>query len=447
MTRHSLLTRFVAALSVAPLLALGACGGTGGDTADGPIEITFWHSANGPGGEAVEQLIEEFNTEHEGTISVKSSYQGSYADAQKKFSAAVQSDSTPNVIQMNDATTGFMIDSGQTVPVRQFIEDDGEFDQDSIPQVAIDYYSDDEGLAAMPFGVSQPMMYISNELAAKAGLDVTAPPQTLDEVAEWATAIHEATGAYGFSMTMSDSWMLEMLSANGGVVLGDPDNGRGGERVTSVTLTDDVQIKAFETIADMFASGVGLNPSSSDVLNQSFAANEVGIMFASTGVYTTTQPGGSAENVTVAPLPKTSDSEDAGTPIGGNALWIVGAGHDEAEQKASYELLKFLQTPHAQAVYDVATGFLAVNEAAKDTDELGAVLTDPNIVAMYEQFESNPSSTASLGMRTGAYSSIRSTVIQAFTAAINGQDMTEAMQGAEEQVAIDLDNYNKAAER
>lgn len=117
---------------------------------------------------------------------------------------------------MNDVSTGFMIDSKQTVAPTAFSADDDSFDADAIVPAAAQYYGDADGLAAMPFSVSMPVLYLNRSLVEKAGLDVTKPPTTLDEVATWAEAIHQATGAYGMSMNMADSWMLEELSASGG---------------------------------------------------------------------------------------------------------------------------------------------------------------------------------------------------------------------------------------
>lgn len=447
MRKSRLITAAAAALI--PMLALAGCGSDSNKADDtGEQTVTFWYSNTGPAVDAINQLVGEFNDANKGKITVKASCQGSYADVQQKFSAAVQSKSTPSILQMNDTSTGFMIDSKQTTPVWKFANDDKDFDQEAIPEIARKYYSDSNGLLSMPMSVSEPVMYINKQLATQAGLDLNNLPETFDDVVEWATAIHEKTGNYGYSQVMVDSWILEQLSANAGVEICDPDNGRGDKPVTGITMTTDEQLEVFDKIAGMFRDGVGLNPGNdNDNMVSGFSSGKVGLVLTSSASYTNMWPGGSVDNVAIAKFPKVNDSADAGTPIGGNSLWIVAAEHSEAEQKASYEFAKFMMTPHAQAVFSKASGNLFANSKAADEPEGKEALADPNVKVFYEQLEANPMSNASLGCRTGAFPSIRKDVINAFSEAINGKDLKEAMKAGEEKAAKDIATYNKAAAR
>ena len=440
----------VAAAVLVPMVALAGCGSKT-DTnvsSSGEQNVTFWYSNSGPAVDAINQLVGEFNDANKGKITVKASYQGSYADVQQKFSASVQSKSTPSILQMNDTSTGFMIDSKQITPIHELAKGDKDFNESDIPEVALKYYSDGDGLLSMPMAVSEPVLYINKALATQAGLDVANPPLTFDEVVNWATQIHDKTGAYGFSMNMVDSWILEQLSANAGIDICTPDNGRSDKQVTGIDMSDPDQIKAFQQIADLFSSGVGLNPGNdSNTMVTSFTSDKTGLVLTSSASYTNMLPGGSIENVVIAKFPKLNESSDAGTPIGGNSLWVVSAEHSEAEQKAAYEFAKFMMTPHAQAVFSKASGNLFANTKAADEKEGQEALADPNVKVFYEQLDENPGSTASLGCRTGAFPSIRKDVIAAFNEALNGKDMKSAMQAGEEQAAKDIATYNKAAAR
>lgn len=447
--RKSTLLKAVA-VAILPMLALSACGTTQDTNAaakDGEQTVTFWYSTSGPGVDAINQLVSEFNKKNSGKIKVEASYQGSYADVQQKFSAAVQAKSTPSILQMNDTSTGYMIDSKMTTPVHKLAEGDSEFDTDDIQPVALKYYSDDDGLLALPFAISQPVTYINNKLAQQAGLDVANPPTTFDEIVEWADAIHEKTGAYGFSMNMVDSWILEMLSASHGELIATPDNGRGGGNVTGVNMTSKTQLGMFQKIADMFKDGTGLNPGTDNSsMTTAFTSDKLGLLLTSSASYTSLLPGDSTENVTVAQFPHDASDKKAGTPIGGNALWIVSAEHTDSEQKAAWEFGKFMMTPHAQAVFAKASGNLFANVKAADETEGKQALEDPNVQVFYKQLEANPSTSVSLGARTGAYPSIRKDVMASFNEAVSGsKDLKTAMQEAETQSAKDIATYNKAA--
>lgn len=446
-----------AALVMAASISLSALSGCGAKTnsnttaTSGEQEITFWYSNSGSGKDAINQLVSEFNAANKGKIKVKASYQGSYADVQQKFSAAVQSKSTPAILQMSDISTGFMLDSKITTPIYKLDEKGSDSAESDIPKVIRKYYSDDKGLLSMPMAVSEPVMYINRQLAEQSGLDVANPPKTFDEVVQWAKTIHDKTGAYGYSMIMTDSWILEQLSANAGIDICTPGNGRSGKPVNGIMMSDARQVKAFEQIADMFRSGVGLNPGNgSSAISSAFTSNQLGLALASSGGYTTMQPGSSPANVVVARFPKLDDSKAAGTPIGGNSLWVVSAEHSEAEQKAAYEFAKFMLTPHAQAVFSKATGYLFANgkAAAGEQEKEGREeLADPNVKVFYDQLNANPASSASLGCRTGAFPSIRKDVIAAFNEALNGKDMKTAMKDGEAKAAQDIATYNKAVTR
>ena len=439
-----------AAIAVLPMLALSACGSSSNTNADangGEQNVTFWYSNSGPAVDAINQLVSEFNDANKGKIKVEASYQGSYTDVQQKFSAAVQAKSTPSILQMNDTSTGYMIDSKMTTPVYKFAEGDSDFDTADLQPVALKYYSDDNGLLSLPFAISQPVTYINNKLAQQAGLDVSNPPTTFAEVVDWANTIHEKTGAYGFSMNMVDSWLLEALSASHGELIATPDNGRGGKAVTGVNMTSATQLDMFQKIADMFKDGVALNPGTdSSSMTTAFTSNKVGVVLTSSASYTSMLPDSSSKNVTIAQFPHDDANKDAGTPIGGNSLWIVAAEHSEAEQKATWEFGKYMMTPHAQAVFAKASGNLFANTKAADEAEGKEILQDPNVKVFYDQLATNPSTSVSLGARTGAYPSIRKDVMASFNEVVGGsKDLKTAMQEAQTQSAKDIATYNKAA--
>ncbi|BDR52551.1 ABC transporter substrate-binding protein [Bombiscardovia nodaiensis] len=453
MRKHRLAT--LAAAVIIPVMALSACGSaqtgntaspsSGSAASEGEQTVTFWYSSAGHAVDTINDLVSKFNADHKGKITVKASYQGNYTDVQQKFSAAVQSKSTPSIMQMNDIATAFMIDSKQTTPIYELAKGDKSFDGSSIPKAARKYYSDSKGLLSLPMSVSEPTMYINKQLATQAGLDVSNPPKTFDDVVQWANTIHEKTGAYGYSQYMSDSWIFEMLSANGGLEICNPDNGQGSKQVTGITMTKDLQVKTFQKIADMFKSGVGLNNGTRNTdVAATFSANKLGLALSSSAAYTVMGP---SSNVIIAPFPKISDSKKAGTPIGGNSLWVIKGNHSEAEQKASYEFGKYLMSPHAQAVFAKSTGYLFANEKAAQEPEGKEMMADPNIKVLYKQLEDNPASNASLGCRAGAFPLIRKDVIGSFNDALNGTDMKSAMKAAEDKAATDITSYNKAARK
>ncbi|MGE5592394.1 MAG: extracellular solute-binding protein, partial [Betaproteobacteria bacterium] len=88
-----------------------------------PIKITFWYSLGGKIAETTRTLVDEFNGTHP-NIQVQAVYQGSYDDAINKLKTAIQTKSTPHVMQVYDIGTKFMIDSKAIVPMQKWIDKD-----------------------------------------------------------------------------------------------------------------------------------------------------------------------------------------------------------------------------------------------------------------------------------------------------------------------------------
>lgn len=444
--------RLLAAAAFCTALALTGCSTAAPEssasppasTKAGPVTITFWHESTGAAASAMATLVDKFNAEHKGRITVDASFQGTYADAQIKYTAAVQSQSTPSIMAMNDTSTGFMVDSKQTVPIHKFTAKDKSFDTKAIPPSARAYYSDSKGLLSMPYAVSQPMLYINPTIAQQAGLDPAHPPKTLEQVATWAQQIKEKTGIFGFSMNMVDSWILEELSANGGQLFCTPDNGRSNKQVSGISMTSSTQTTFLTTLQQLFQNGTALNPgTNSSNMTSAFTSGKVGMLLTSSAAYTVLKPTDDAK-VDVVHFPTTSTSKNAGVVIGGASLWIDGPGHSTAEQDASYEFAKFLISPTSQAYWAKATGFLASNNKARSEPEGKSMLADPSMVTMYKQLDGNPTSQAASGCRMGPYAAVRTIVIGAFNKAIAGGDIKTEMKSAEQQAKKQIADYNSA---
>ena len=122
-------------------------------SAEGPVEITFWHAMGGVNGEAITAMIDDFNAQYEGKIKVNYEYQGAYDDAFAKIKAAGISSIPCDIMQVYDIGTRFMIDQGWAKPMQEFIDAEG-FDASVIEPNIAAYYTVDGTLYSMPFNSS-----------------------------------------------------------------------------------------------------------------------------------------------------------------------------------------------------------------------------------------------------------------------------------------------------
>lgn len=89
-------------------------------TADADLSgttITFWHSMSGVNGEALTALVDQFNEENTYGITVDAEFEGEYDDAINKLKSSMVGGSGPDLIQVYEIGTRFMIDSGWVIPM------------------------------------------------------------------------------------------------------------------------------------------------------------------------------------------------------------------------------------------------------------------------------------------------------------------------------------------
>ena len=122
-------------------------------------EIQFWHSRGGVLGEQVEGLVKSFN-DSQTTVTVKSTYVGSYDDGINKLLAGIQANKVPNIIQVYDIGSRTMVDSGAIEPLEN-IAKANNFDLEKYVPQPRNYYTVDGKLNAMPFNSSNPLLYFN----------------------------------------------------------------------------------------------------------------------------------------------------------------------------------------------------------------------------------------------------------------------------------------------
>jgi sn-glycerol 3-phosphate transport system substrate-binding protein len=451
-------------LTAALTVALTACGGDPAsdsgssgapgkdalDNANGKVSIEFWHSMKGANAEAVDALVADFAQVHGDKIEVKPVYQGNYDDTIGKYKTAVQQKNTPALIQIYDIGTRFMIDSKQTVPVQSFYEKDGASSDDIEPNIA-SYYTADNQLRSMPFNSSTPLLYLNKDAFDRAGLDVTKPPTTLDELAEAAKklTVRDAQGKvtqYGFGAAIY-GWLLEQLLATAGEEYCDNSNGRQG-LATKVQFDSPSAVKVAQWWADLVKGGWATNTGrKTDDAQAAFKTGTVAIHMESTSVlrgYVDAAKG--RFTVATAPFPKLAAASNGGPIIGGASLWINGPGHSAAEQRAAWEFAKFVGTPEEQAKWHVGTGYVPVNRNALQQPTVKDWQARyPQFTTAVDQLHALPPSVASAGCLLGVMPQARKASEDGLEQAILGRKAPEAaMKEAAAGMKPEIGNYNEA---
>jgi sn-glycerol 3-phosphate transport system substrate-binding protein len=414
-------------------------------TAQEPVTLEFWHAMGGTNGEVVDEIVARFNAS-QSDIVVNATWQGSYDETYNALLAAMETDTLPNITQNFDIAAQTMLDTGLLVPASGLMEADGYDSSVFVPAVR-DYYSDENGMVAMAFNSSTPILYYNAGLLAAAGYDEVPRDLTFSEFLEMCDAI-QASGVE-FCVTLGQvGWYFEQITANSGGLYFNNDNGRTG-RATEVAFNEGVGLEVFTFLTDLYANGYAPNLGKTWTdTDATFFAGQAAMIFDSTsGGFGMTA--GAEFEVKTTFIPHSNDSDRNGVVIGGAALWLIDSG-DDAMNQAAWEFMKFVAEGPQQILWHTGTGYFPVRTDI-ESDELTTFWEDnPNFRTAIEQLEATNTTMedgspnyAVLGGRAGPFPEIRQLTINAYSRVLDdGLTPQEALDEAAELANEALANYN-----
>ncbi|WP_249897893.1 ABC transporter substrate-binding protein [Paenibacillus sp. PK3_47] len=414
--------------------------GTVSAAAAGPVKITWWHSMSGAGEKAINGIVSAFNESQE-NIEVEAVYQGKYDESLNKLKASIGSDSGPDLIQVYEIGSKFMIDSKLITPVQQFIDEDN-YDLSGLEPNIIRYYTIDDKLNAMPFNTSNPILYYNKDAFKAAGLDPEKPPATFEEF-EAAAAALSKDGKAGATIAIY-GWFMEQLFANQNADYVNNGNGRESAATESL-LASEAGVKTLEWWKKMVDDGVVANLGrDTDDTDAAFAAGQVAMTLNSTAsLRNMVEAAGGKFEVGTGFLPKPEAAKEGGVIVGGASLYIMN-NKPEAQQKAAWEFIKYVASPEVQADWSVNTGYFPIHQGAYDQQVLkDNMVKYPQFQTAVDQLHASSASAATSGAVMGVFPEARQIVEGAIEEALNGQKQPkQALEDAAKQITGKIGQYN-----
>jgi sn-glycerol 3-phosphate transport system substrate-binding protein len=373
-----------------------AFAGGGGQqrTAGGKTKLILWHSMGGRNGEALTQLITDFNASQD-KIEVEGQFQGTYDDAIAKLKTTDKG-SGPDIMQLYDIGIRWAIDSGYTLKMQDFIDRD-KYDISDYEANILAYYRMDGALYSMPFNSSSPLIIYNKEALAKAGLDPKTAFATMEDCLATGKAL-SATNPGMIGCFTNYSWVFEQLVSIQDKDLLDNGNGRRG-RATQV-VGRDALLNIFTELRDIY------NDSSHQVFGKGgsesqkqFASGVIGYFVESCAIYANATAGAAGKfTVGFAPLPRVNKSDAGGTSVGGGSLWLMDNGSTQ-KADAAWEFIKYVTSAEKQAQWSMGTGYLPIRRSAVNLPVYQDFLKNQNpelIVAIESLRNSKPSCAGSV---------------------------------------------------
>jgi sn-glycerol 3-phosphate transport system substrate-binding protein len=329
------------------------------------------------------------------------------------------------------------------------------YDLSDFDPKAIEYFTVDDKLRAMPVSLAVPLLYYNKATFREVGLDPEKPPQNLEELKEIAPKFVKRDSHGNLvrtCMTLDlSAWMVEAAIGEHGDLYINNGNGRAG-RATEVLFNGPTGQALFKWWNDMLDEGLGINvgrnTSGADSLLPIGAGQAVMTWGSSAGLRSIVDvlEGGLAQidvdlGATLAPgLP--GGTRHTGTF--GRAMWLP-KDRPEEEQEAAWKFVKWLMEPEQQAEWFAGSGYLSVRTSAYGLPAAQEIIAKyPQFQTPVDAFVASPATPSTIGPLLGPFTEVRETTIVALEEiAVAGKDPIEALNDAAEESNRIIEEYNQ----
>ncbi|ANS64784.1 maltose-binding protein [Streptomyces lincolnensis] len=360
--------RGIAATALVASLALTAtaCGSSdSGDSADGPVTLTWWDTSNATNeAPAYQALIKEFEAANK---DVKVKYVNvPFDQAQNKFDTAAGSKGAPDILRSEVGWTPAFAKKGFFLPLdgTEALADESRFQPNLIEQAKY------EGKTyGVPFTTDTLALVYNKALFQKAGVEA---PKTWDDLKKAAAAVKDKTGVDGYWGSTQAYYAQTFL------------HGEGTDTVDAeakkVTVDSAAAKKGYGTWLSLF-SGKGLHKADTTAdayahIQEAFVSGKVASIIQGPWEITNFYKGTAFKdknNLGIATVPAGSTGT-AGAPTGGHNLSVY-AGSDPAHQKAALKFVNFMTSAKSQTQIALKNSTLPTRDDAYTAE----VKADPGI--------------------------------------------------------------------
>lgn len=433
-------TPIVLALLLLFSMLLSACGGTDnkGDSSNSSgdtINLTWYYPVN-VGGEVtkvIDGYAEAFNKEgievNGKKVTVEPVYSGNYDESMTKVQTAVKNGKAPDMAVLLSVDLFQIKDS--IIALDDMINNDSEAQEmmeDFFPGFMLN--SQAEGKTwSIPFQRSTVLLYYNKDMFEEAGLDPEKAPTNWGEVIEYGKQLTK-DGKWGIELpaTISGYWIYQALALQ---------NGDGN------LMSDDGKDVYFNTEEAKGALQYWIDLSKKhkimpdgvldwNTVPTDFIEGKTAMMLSTTGNLTNVKNNANFE-FGVAFLP---GKERLATPTGGGNFYIF-KDIPEERQLAAMEFIKWIAQPERAAEWSIDTGYIATRQSSYETPELKEYTESfPQALTAMEQLEH-----AHKEISVYEQGKIIKILQDAIQAAINGDDVSEALDKAQEQAEELLKPY------
>lgn len=405
------------------------------NSSDETIDLTWYYPVNVGGAitEVIDKYAEDFNSEgievNGKKVTVTPVYSGNYDETMTKVQTAIKNGKAPD-LSVQLSVDLFQI-KNSIVPLDDFIQNDPEAQEmvnDFFPGFMENAKTEGKTYS-IPFQRSTVILYYNKDKFKEAGLDPDTPPTTWDEVIEYGKKLTK-DGQWGIELpaTVSGYWIYQALYLQNSETNMMSDDGK------EVYLNTDEAKEALQYWVDLINVHKIMPEGVLDwsTVPTDFIEGKTAMMLSTTGNLTNVKNNANFD-FGVAFLP---GNERVATPTGGGNFYIF-KNTSEERQQAAFEFIKWISEPTRAAEWSINTGYIATRQSSYETELLKEyVETFPQAKVAMEQLE-----YAEKEISVYEQGKIQKIIHDALQAAINGADVSETLDKAQEEAEAILKAY------
>ena len=326
--------------------------------------LQVWYAVSGTSGDKFVAMSKAFD-EGNDLVDLELSYSGGSADTATKVSAALLTNTQPDVALMyaGPLYTGGRNDYAMAELVKR-----AEYDVDDIFPGMLDYCTYmGQGICAVPFGISTQVMYYNKTLLEKAGVDMTNPPKTWQEFYDLcADLLTKVEGDDFTAFDVSDApWFFKsMLKQNGCEIVVQGEDGK-----IQPVYNNEAALEVTDFWYSLVTSGIMAAGEHDNAENRFLSGNCAFI--AATSNRISRWRGATEFELGAIEMPYFKNPSLA---LGGNVMVILT--DDPQKVEAAWEYVSYLTTAENNAEFALATGYLPIRKSELNNPDIQKALSE-----------------------------------------------------------------------
>lgn len=383
--------KYIFIVLVFSIFAVNCGGDKNQPSADGRVEIIFWHSFVSSTVPALNELIAKFEKENPG-ITIKAQYIPTGDALIQKLITAIQSKTAPDISWLHSDFMEDLVNADAIYKMDDFIKGEDGISEEDLNDIypALRLSASWRGtLYSMPMEATNLALLYNKDMFKAAGLDPEHPPQNWDELRDYAkklTIDKNNDGVFdqvGFFVPVFPAagpqgpWMvwqfMPYLWQAGGYII--------DSAQTHIMYNSEAGVEALSLWKEMYLE----QNLSSFTTDFDVAFTSKRLAMAMDGPWNLPRYKDLLQNLNWAFAPLPAGPKKQATVVGGEYLAIF---KQSKHPKEAWKFLKWMIQPEVQAFWAMKSGYLPIRHAVHSVPEFQKYLAEnPNFKVFVDQMD------------------------------------------------------------